>query len=220
MEIMKKIYCTALISLLLASHSSNAAVFPEYKLATQAQPPSSSITEIRGTDYNRKNQIFYDWIGVCTDTTSRRVAGKLLSDGLCYVEWKGKIHANSDFYYLPSGGDTIGGWTPIYKGYQLDGSEITNGGRDDGEYVYHCMIENANSRVSPIKTLGKYIPGTGKCYYGQGVNRKSVKLDDFNYSLSVLHDLFYDPDPVKPPTPPKQPPRGYCDNKPKPCYEP
>lgn len=121
---------------------------------------------------------------LCTDTDSRKVAGVIIDDK-CVVEWSGKIYANEDFYVLM---DTDTTWEPLYQGRKLSGMEITNGGWDKGEYVYHCLIETKSyfGKDIYIKTLGKYIPNNNACYTSHNYRFKKVTLDNNNYNLSVL----------------------------------
>ena len=121
---------------------------------------------------------------LCTDTHSRKVAGVIIDDK-CVVEWSGRISANEDFYVLIDI-DTM--WEPLYQGRKLSGMEITNGGWDKDEYVYHCLIQTKSrfGKEIYIKTLGKYIPNKNACYTSQNYRFKKVTLDNNNYNLSVL----------------------------------
>lgn len=115
--------------------------------------------------------INYHSNAICVDNTSRKVPGKLLGDGYCYVEWGGKNWKNSEYRILQNDFDYS--WRPLTKNYKLKGDEVTAGGWDTNEYSYHCIAESVyygyeNPR---FRVLGKYIPRLNTCFVGIGTDK-------------------------------------------------
>ncbi|WJG09513.1 DM9 repeat-containing protein [Aliiglaciecola sp. LCG003] len=103
---------------------------------------------------------------LCTDTTDRKVPGKII-DRRCWVEWKGDRYGNADFYVLKQDNYS---WLPITnQNAAQDNSTIaaygvTNGGWDEDNYVFHCKIITQSGNTT-IETHGKYLPSREGCYY-------------------------------------------------------
>lgn len=181
---------TSLAVSLLASFDTKSEIIGNYKQINSSEFDSHfryydynffDSSSILGQDFPHLNGTPTT---VCTDTHSRRVPGVVIKDK-CVVEWSGRISANQDFYILLDSDTT---WERLYPSRKLSGMEITNGGWDKNEYVYHCLIETKSKfgKEIYIKTLGKYIPNKNACYTSQNYRFKKVKLDNNNYRLSVL----------------------------------
>ncbi|MCG7547865.1 DM9 repeat-containing protein [Pseudoalteromonas sp. Of7M-16] len=119
-------------------------------------------------------------MGLCTDTTERRVLGKLVGKK-CYVEWKGREYSNSEFFLLREGQGYFKRLIPHNKS-DIMKKGITPCLYDEGNPVYHCRIQ---SQADRIDLLGKYIPSRNGCYYGiWGTHFRSV--NDPTVILSVF----------------------------------
>lgn len=103
---------------------------------------------------------------LCTDTSSRKVAGKII-DRQCWVEWRGQRYANDNFYVLNKGNYE---WLPITNkspnsvNARILADGVTNGGTDEGNFVFHCKIISQTGDLY-FETHGKYIPSRNGCYY-------------------------------------------------------
>lgn len=180
----------SMVVLSCTSSISSAAWFGDYVYAEKKDmvnfsgflvpPPSWNIKMFDGRENYKQIPMAY-----CTDTTERRVPGKLV-DGVCYVEWKGKEYGNEKFYLLknPTFSDRVN-----YKLTQVTSSSkdfiiengVTGGATDAGHYSYHCVIKIITNGQ---QTLGKYIPAHNRCYYGfHGGHYKHV--DDYDAELYV-----------------------------------
>ncbi|AOT10602.1 DM9 repeat-containing protein [Pseudoalteromonas luteoviolacea] len=105
--------------------------------------------------------------GICIDNSSRKVAGKIIN-GSCYVEHNGKNWKNDSYKYLAY--DKSYTWREVHSNYRLQGDEVTAGGWDSGEYVYHCVAEGWHGDRS-YRIVGKYIHNQKRCYVGVGEHK-------------------------------------------------
>jgi len=101
-----------------------------------------------------------------------KTPGKLVN-GYCYYPSHGDEKKNSTYFML------------IDKSYQwklaslvLDGDKaITSRAWDGGDYSYHCRYTTPQERGGETFS-GKYLPGTGACYYAN--NGDEIKIKDEN----------------------------------------
>ncbi|WP_215396868.1 DM9 repeat-containing protein [Rheinheimera oceanensis] len=165
-----------LISILLPFQSS-AAWFGEYDTDFDFNFLNPYLyVHFGGMESGRQMDMFY-----CTDMSERRVPGKLI-EGVCYVEWKGKEHANRSFYVLKGNNYEAVRLTAANKNFILQNG-VTPGTIDEGNYVYHCSIlinDNLN------RTLGKYIPSRDGCYYSWHGRGHFKHMNDNSATLHVL----------------------------------
>ena len=111
---------------------------------------------------------------ICVD--GRQVPGVVAWDGNCYVEYNGKSWRNSSYSILKhssSNPGTIFTWKWIGKDYRMTGNEVTAGGRDSGDYTYHCVVNKFHeSRGYVADLIGKYVPNHDRCYLPDGTGSR------------------------------------------------
>lgn len=91
------IFKVTVAALVIFSSSLASAWSPSYDYMTRDQflaLDSYSKSRYHYAGLERGHPVY-----VCTDSTSRRVPGKLI-DGFCYVPWSGKEYRNTDYYVL------------------------------------------------------------------------------------------------------------------------
>ncbi|GAB3038911.1 DM9 repeat-containing protein [Bowmanella dokdonensis] len=150
----------------------HAASFGSYDLVSKSDFPSDGYIPPEYVSFQGTERTIGKTIGICTDTHSRRVPGKIV-DGSCFVEWDGKEYKNDEFFILRSSSGYR--WTSVNqenKNFILNAG-VTPGTTDEGNYVYHCRIWDPQNN---IYTAGKYIPSRNGCYFAlYGANFRSEK---------------------------------------------
>ncbi|GAB5382391.1 MAG: hypothetical protein Alis3KO_38500 [Aliiglaciecola sp.] len=171
---MKIITKTAIAAVFLASSSTQAVEFGDYVLLSSfdftasggALPAWRDAFQVLGIEGGSFKNSY-----LCTDTTNRRVPGKVI-DKKCWVEWNGNRYGNSTFYVLKNDDYQSGiyNWLPItnqnvsYVNSQVNTWGITNGGFDEGNYVFHCRVD-VTKPGERFVVHGKYLPSRQGCYY-------------------------------------------------------
>lgn len=115
-------------------------------------------------------------IYVCAGNGSAKTPGKLIN-GNCYYANNGDEHKNTSYYMLSSA-NFFGGYKWVRADTLSAGARaITTRDWDAGNYLYHCQYME-----TPLESrVGKYLPGTGKCYWGYfGDEKNSTDASRFN----------------------------------------
>lgn len=97
---------------------------------------------------------------VCAGNGSALTPGKLVK-GYCYWPNNSDEKRDETYHYLVANN---------YEWKRADSvangdSAVTSRDWDAGSYIYHCRAYDHFSYADKVK-VGKYVPGTGKCYWG------------------------------------------------------
>lgn len=155
-------------SLILVTASANA-LGPRNLTPQDAQYISMTKTEFNSGTSGSSQAVYAGQEGsysvhVCAGNGSALTPGKLVK-GNCYYANNGEEHRNSNYFMLVNDNYTWKRASSMPEG----STAITTRDWDAGDFLYHCRtIKNGKTFA------GKYLPGTGKCYYGYKGDEKDV----------------------------------------------
>lgn len=126
-------------------------------------------------------------LGLCTDTTYRRVPGKLV-DGYCYVGWYGKEYRNTEYYAYVD----FKGWQSVNYYFFLEPTHITEQSPTFGGF-WPCIVDHlegpypfgdiSHSIAGFFNAGACIIPWKSKLYAHYGDSHHVIRLIQDTYGL-------------------------------------
>jgi hypothetical protein len=167
----KKIYLSLAIAFstfsVFASGPTSLNPIDGYYLSSNNYNLSGSVPDPSWVSGGRENG---NYVYVCAGNGSAKTPGKLIN-GKCYYANNGDEHRNTTYHILINQG-ILANYRWMKASEMSPGaSAITTRDWDAGDYIYHCL---ANPSLNGNDYVGKYLPGTGKCYWSYYGDEKST----------------------------------------------